>query len=414
MKKIIRKYINPLKKFSFITISNFATQLIAVIGFTFVARVFAPNIIGEYVVYLSFVSIISLFSTGFYEQALFIDTDENNRRHIILLTLIISIFITILSLFFLKVFSIVYWVPISIAVLGSAIRVIARSIAIVNNRLVFMSLYSLVIAPSVPVTILIGAHFFSQESHWFLIRVNAGITLLSSLIFLIVLSFNDVKKYNSIQLSKIWWFAKRYKKLPQYKMTGEVTNALSVRAPTIVISNFFTTSLSAFYGMAFRIAVTPLTVVVGTISQMFLQELVSQKKYGAVKLSLLKKYTAVLLTIALIVTVLIFTVSEPVITLVFSAEYAMVSEFIKYMSPYIFVLILVSPLTSVFVVFEKQKYLLYQNAVSLIITIIAYSIAIRSSNLLWGVGLFSIGVFVLYLYMFLIILKLFKEWNSKI
>lgn len=413
---MLRSLFNGGKNFSVVSFCNVGVQVTSLFFFTIITRLYEPKIIGAYLIYLSYVSIVVIFSTGFYEQALFIDRKNRRQPNIIFATLIVAFCSSIIAYIPLALIIPDYAAFVSISVLAGAIRVIARSYGIVNGRLSHIAIYDLISSPIMPLFLMLGAKFFGQNSSLYLISVNALVTFFTStVLFIYVVHLNKIKFVYS--LKKSFYFSifilRRYVNLPKYKMTAELIGVLTLRLPLFVIDRFFTASLAAFYGVAFRIAITPINVVISTIAQMFLYKIRNNRSNLIDTYDVFIKYSFLLLGISSSSLVVIFTLSDWVIVQLFTEKYSDVSYMLKLLSPYIAILILVSPLMGTFVVYEKQRYLLIIKLFLLVLTAIGYAIAVLTSNIEYGFMFFSLSSVLMYGVAYFLMYKNYKFERSQ-
>ena len=396
---MLRLLIAKSKNFSIITFCNVGVQIISLLFFAIIARAYEPEILGEYIIYLSYVSIVVIMCTGFYEQALFIDKKERRQSYIIAATIVVAIILSLLSLIPLYFIAPEYAIFLCFAVFGGALRVLSRSYAIVNGKLKNIAIFDLITSPIMPLLLVLGAKYFAQSTSTFLISVNAIMTLLiGATLYVYVIYLNNIRFIYSLKKGIFLSFLilKRYSNLPKYKMTSELVAVFSLRLPVLVMDKFFTANMAAFYGVAFRIAITPVTVITSTVAQMFLHKIRNNRINNESSFNVFIRYSLGLLVLALICVMTIFTISEWVIVQLFTDKYRFVAYILKLMSPYIAVLIAIIPLTSTFIVYEKQKYLLLIQLALLILTSVGYFFAVQFDNIDLGIIFSSISSFVVY------------------
>lgn len=143
-----------LKKLSIISSSNIATQAISLVSFIFIARIYSENQVGEYVTFLAYVGIISIISTGYYDQALYV---EKRPARVKLLRLIPILFALVSSAFagiVLSLAEVPFAAYIVISVFAGGVSITAVNINISQNRLIFASLFRLVAAPLIPLAVI--------------------------------------------------------------------------------------------------------------------------------------------------------------------------------------------------------------------------------------------------------------------
>lgn len=412
---MLRSLFNGGKKFSIITFCNVGVQITSLIFFTIIARLFEPDILGEYLIYLAYVSIVVILSTGFYEQALFIDRKDRRQSYILAATLSVAFCSSFIVFLPLSLIIPDYAVFVSISVLAGAMRVIARSYGIVNGRLSQIAVYDLILSPVMPLFFMLGAKLFGQNSSVFLISVNSLVSLFTSAVLLFyVIKLNKIEFIYSLPKSLFFSLCilRRYIKLPKYKMPAELIGILTLRLPLFVIDRFFSANLAAFYGVAFRIAITPVSVIVSTVAQMFLHKVRYNRSNSIRTYDIFIKFSALLFVLSFMSIIAIFTLSDWVIVQLFTEKYADVAHILKLLSPYIAILIFVSPLMGTFVVYERQQQLLVIRIFLLIMTGLGYAVSVLSENIDYGFILFSLSSVLVYGYAYFLMYKNYKNEYS--
>jgi O-antigen/teichoic acid export membrane protein len=404
-----------LKKFSTITSFNICTQIISLIGFTLITRLFSPEIIGQYLVYLSFTAIYLITSTGFYEQVFFLEKDES--RYPLILSSIICIFL-LSSLFAIPAIylyeSNIWIIPFIIcSAFFGAMKVLIVSYAISRNRIIALSIIEMILSPILPLMMFFVYLFINTPTAYEMLIVNTVVTGLTVIVlwgyFLRFYFFKFISEALSCKYSVVINFMKEYIDLPKHKMTSEFAGVLALRLPVIFIANYFSTSASAYYGIALRIAMSPIMIVTKAVSQMYMQEYSLNKKQSQSSKNTFYKFTKLLLLLASGFIFAVFMFSEFVITLIFGNEYREVSHYLKFLAPYMFVLISVSPLLSTFVIERKISFLTRIKFTFLITTITSYFIGGMNDNVFISLALFSVFSLLVYLYAYI---KIYNIHNA--
>jgi len=119
-----------------------------------------------------------------------------------------------------------------------------------------------------------------------------------------------------------------------------------------------------------------------------------------------------LLGISLLAIFGIFTLADWIIVQLFTDKYADVAHILKLLSPYVAVHILVVPLMGTFIIYEKQRYLLFLKSFLLAMTGFAYMVAIFTANIDYGFFLFSLSSVLVYGYAYFLMYK--NYYNERI
>lgn len=393
-----------------ITVVNILSQVLSMLGFLLVTKVVSPDFIGQYMVYLSIAAVISIVGSGFYEQALYIEVKKNETASIIGNVLAFTIFSNVLIFLLLLSLSVSHSLFISIFVFSSGIKVLARTYAVINEKILELAVWECLSAALVPIIIFILYSNFDLVSSDMMIEINAYGSFVISCFFF----WNFVQRniglgciFNSINIKGYLIFIKRYKKLPFNKMTAELVNSLTIRSPTIFIEKIYSSQMAGFYGASLRIILSPISVFSSTISQLFTTSVVNDRSRANKHLLTNLKLTIIM---GVLISILAYVFSDLFIVFLFGDEYKIAGDIIKCLIPYMFALVSFSPFFSIFVIAEKQKELLMFNVLILSVTLLSYAIGGYFYNLYLGIILFSffsLAIHVIMTYrVYLISLKL--------
>jgi O-antigen/teichoic acid export membrane protein len=147
----------------------------------------------------------------------------------------------------------------------------------------------------------------------------------------------------------------RYRKFLKFSVWATLSNTLSHQLTRIFISSLYSTSVLGYYALVQRILGMPITVISNSIGQVFFQDANSElKKSGnahrAYKLTFIK-----LFVLGVFFFGVLFFVVEQLIAFVFGQDWLVAGTYAKYLIPLMFVRFVVSPLTLINIIYEKQN-----------------------------------------------------------
>ena len=409
IKNLIDKFV---KKLSILVLCNALTQVVSIVGFIFISRIYAVAEIGEYLIYVAFVALLSVCATGNYEQAIFVEKREHFLEKIVSLCIVFCLIFLLLVFLVLVTLDIEHAHYIIIAVLAAALMRVGISINIAKDRLVFNALYALVVSPILPILIVINGNNFSPDAQA-IIAIHSLTMLLTSLLF-----FSVSAKYSLTSMisgyRKYWLqvlaLSKRYRKFPQFSMPGELIGSSSMRIPIFIANEYFSKQMAAYYGVVLRIAITPVSIILANVAQIFLHQVSSNYKNGLPSFVIFIKYFCGLFLVGLMGCVLVVAYGEDLIVLVLGNKYETVGILLVDILPYIFMLAVVSPLTSVLYIFEKQNYLFYNESAFFLATLVCFGYGAYIEDFFVGARLYAIFMAIIYTVIFLeIFIILYKD-----
>lgn len=386
-----------IKKISSITFINILSQVVSLCCFILLSRAVTTDLLGEYIIFITYSAMFSMLSTCFYEQSLFIDKDLRDNKEQLGILVTIPLFSCLLFGLLLYLFGFQHALIISIVAFCGGLKVIARSFAIVKGNIVKLSFGELLASPIIPLSILVSVYFNGDSNIDSIILMYAFMSVLISLSFLWYFFFEksiNVSLYKPLSLKGVLFFIKRYKKLLIYKTPTELVNSLCLRVPIFIIEKYFSLSIAAFYGVAFRVLLTPITIITSTTSQLFINKISNIKSQPDSVLKVFYSYFFTLAVIAIVGSFLVFFLASPIVVMFFSVDYQQVADMLIRFIPYLLYLIIIAPLLSVFVIYEQQQELFYANVVILNFTLISYYLSVQEGDIYLGILLFSCVMFL--------------------
>ncbi|MFZ2361126.1 MAG: oligosaccharide flippase family protein [Anaerolineae bacterium] len=201
---------------------------------------------------------------------------------------------------------------------------------------------------------------------------------------------------NSIRRSAIRESISRYRKFPLVDSWSAFINTLSWQLPTLMLSAFFATTVVGYYSLANRIILLPLTLVGHAISQVFFQQGAELRtRPGALTHAVemvFRRLVALGLLPALILTIL----GQELFIVVFGAAWAEAGLYTQILAPWMFFLVISSPLSNLFIILERQELLLIVQVLVFISRVIALLVGGRLGNVYLTLALWSISGAVIY------------------
>ena len=325
-----------------------------------IARIYEPADFGLFVLYLTIASVLSIVTTGKYENAiLLVDSQEEKRQifrisqkinttinGLVLTGIIISIFI--FNIYETKNILLLLLTPFY-AFFFSTIQLI-RNIYISKKQ--FKNISVLEISRAVFIGLLQSLFFIFPEFGLFL-----GAVLAQGFIFIYytwkvpeALLFN----ISRLSLAEIK-IAKRYINFPKYSILSEGFNFISSQLPVFLIKPFFGNTMLGLYSFSHRYISVPVQLLSKSISSVYLQKSQALKD----NIDELSELTFSLYKKQIVLGVLPFAVlglwGAEIFAFVFGAEWEFSGHLAQIISPWLFAVMIGSPLSAILVVREKQK-----------------------------------------------------------
>lgn len=328
-------------------------------------RIYSPEDFGVFALYMALVSILSVLVTGRYELAILIPKRDRDAINIVALSVSFTILISVLLLLIFALFNSkiiqllgmdgsgcwLYVVPLSTLVMG-----LYQSLNYWNNRqsqykrmaisrtansgtasLIQLGLGSAGVGTSG----LIGGQ---------LAGVGLAITFLMRMIWR-----EDWVRIKTIKINRMISLAKKYINFPKFLILAHGFNTASGQMPVILLGSFFTVTASGFYGLTQRVMGAPMTLIAGAMGDVFRQEASKAYAYNGNCKLIYKKTFKRLLMISFIPFLIFFFVAPGLFAFIFGQQWQVAGVYAQILSPMFFLKFITSPLSSMFIIAQKQR-----------------------------------------------------------
>jgi lipopolysaccharide exporter len=417
---IFQKYISPLKTSKFIknTLSlfsgSFVSQLIFLVFTPLITRIFSPSEMGEYAVFLSLSTIITIFSALRFEDAILLANSKRDSQSLAIISLISSIFFIIL--FFLFIFF-----------LGEKITQILN----INSKILFLICISgfVLSLRQILINLLMKNNDFSRvainkaqnalgiNSMQYFSKSILDFSMLSlskviiDTISLIPLFFTYFSK-NSIQLKDFLYFklkkiVKIYRNFPLYNLPSSLINNISQNLPLLFISTFYSLELAGFFSLATRVLRLPVDLVSNSVRKVYYIEASNLQENKLEMFSLYKKVTGILFIIFIPIFLIIFFAGEEIFSIILGNVWSKSGQISRILILWFLMLFINAPSIVSFNILGKQKVLFYFEIISLLTRFLAlYSGYYFYNSFEYSLLLFTAGSVIINL---LIIIYIYNQ-----
>lgn len=183
---------------------------------------------------------------------------------------------------------------------------------------------------------------------------------------------------------------KRYKKFPLFDSLSALLDAVSWQLPVLLLAAFFSPVIVGFYALGFRILQFPMSLIGSAIAQVFFQRAAEAHKSGDLAF-LVQNTLTVLLRIIVFPMLILAVVGPDIFVVVFGEEWGEAGIYIQILSVWALFWFLYSPISTIYVVLEKQKFGLIFNVFNILTCSISLLIGGMMGNVFIGLTLFSLS-----------------------
>jgi len=169
----------------------------------------------------------------------------------------------------------------------------------------------------------------------------------------------------------------RYADFPKFSMPAILANSLSYNLTNILISSFYSVSTLGFYSLVQRVLGMPSSLLGNSVGQVFFQQATDERRRTGLARKSFDSTVKYLILISTVSFSIIYFVAEDVFAWVFGEQWRIAGTYAKLLAPFFAIRFVVSSVTTINSVFEKQRIsLIWQIALmsALLATIIASEI----------------------------------------
>lgn len=186
----------------------------------------------------------------------------------------------------------------------------------------------------------------------------------------------------------------RYRKFPLYSTWSALLNSISWQLPVFLLSTFFSSAVVGYYALGFRILQIPMSLIGGSIAQVFFQRAAEAKAHG-VLVDVVENAFLWLVRVSLFPMFILTIIGRDLYTVVFGVNWAEAGVYTQILSIWAFFWFTSSPLSTLFSVLEKQEFDLKINLVLIATRFLALAIGGFVADARLSLLLFAIsGIFV--------------------
>jgi O-antigen/teichoic acid export membrane protein len=384
-----------------------SSQVIAFFTVPLLTRIYLPETFGIVAVFTSFVTILTAITCLRYENAIMLPEKDEEAVNVLSLGIIIAgfftLFVSLLVFFVGKPMAVLLGVPtiapyLWLVPIGVFFSGIFRVLVLWNSRIRLFGSVSIAQITNTTITriyqLVLGVIRGSQSSTLIVGQVF-GPFLISGILVIQVWRKWGGFFQEHVRLKHIIVQLKRYKKFPLIDTWGILLNNISIQMPVFMLSWFFSQVVVGYYSQGYRLLQVPLLLIAQSVSQVFFQRAsVARSTEGELK-NVFEQVFEGLIAIGLGPTLIVMIVGQDVISVLLGSNWGEAGLYLQILVPWIFVVLISSPLSTVFTVLERQELLVFFHIVILLSRVISLAIGGFLQNIYLTLILFSVtGVLV--------------------
>ncbi len=410
-----KKYFNDI---AVVFAGNAFAEMLLILIIPLLTRIYTPKDFGHFGFVTAFSSLLAQFSTLRYENAIIIapnfEKSFQTAKFCQYLTIIIHLVFIIVTITFYIVTNLSpknhTWADWIILIpIVSFSSTIFRIQSLLNNRVERFKVSSKIKALQSLSMVLLSI-IFGMSGY-----VNDG------LIWALILSYFGgafllrIKKnhYSTLKIKEFKKIAKRYNNFLYYSLMGGLINNVISQYPLMVFPFLFGNEVTGYITLAYRFVAAPVRFILSAISDVFFQYASKEMRDKSNCRHLFTVTSTVLLTLSLIIFGILYVLSDYIFEVFFEEKWRATGDYVKFLVPLFIISSVVSPLSSMIYVAEKQNWHLYWSSLSLFLMSISTLLSYRFFGNIKIAFLFFVVVSVIAYIMYFLMLCILTKRISK-
>jgi O-antigen/teichoic acid export membrane protein len=205
--------------------------------------------------------------------------------------------------------------------------------------------------------------------------IGLVISRIAGQFFSVIYLFKGVLKMdNSFKWEEIKEVAKSYVRFPKFFVAAQLTNTFSLQLPVLLISAMFGSFILGLFALTQRVVLAPIAIIATSIGDVFRQQAsVDFAEHGNCRPLYIKTFKK-LLFISLLPFAVFYFIAPWLFSFVFGKEWYVAGVYAQLLTPMFFAQFIGKPLSSIFLVTEKQNLELIWQFFFLIFTILPFAL----------------------------------------
>ena len=341
------------------------SQIVPVAAAPILARIYHPEDYGVLGIYMSVVGLISVISTLAYTNAIMLPASELEANKLVslclrlvgLTTLIALVIVLFLSNYISSTFNsprLKFWILFApLSLLMNGINGVFSMYASRLKKFKLLSFNRVFCTIGTVITSLIVGLITKSEIGLFMgLFVNQ---ILGS----IYLTYQTLKNtsFKTLDFLKYEWktVARKYINFPKYSLSADFINNFTNQIPIFMLSRYANPASVGYYGMSNRMLGLPSTFISSSIGEVFRQRAAKDYAESGTCRPIFIKTFKTLLLISIVPFAVLMLFGADIFAFIFGEKWRFAGIYTQITGPLFLFKFVVSPLTYVYIITEKQK-----------------------------------------------------------
>jgi lipopolysaccharide exporter len=375
-------------------------QSLGIVITPIISRIYTPDAFGVTAVYISIVTVLSALYSYQYDASILLPARKNDALNLLYICLILvtanTIIIIIVSVLWghfiithLRIEDVLpyrYLIPVSFFLNGVyssfsfwfsrqkrfkilSVTQVVSSLSSQSFKIV-LGIMGLITGGSLIVSNIIGMMFAA--------------------IMVFVLFMRESNPFTSVIVERQSTLLRRYKKFPIYNTWSSLLNNASQQLPTIILAYYFPLSIVGLYALGNMMLRMPIMFIGGSIAKVFYQKASESRSNKNNLEELVSEIFKRLFVYGLFPFIMLSILGEEVFTVAFGEQWSEAGIYIQILSMWMFLVLITSPLTNLFSIFDRQNVHLVFNIVLFVARIVTLVLGGQTGNPRIALSMYSL------------------------
>jgi O-antigen/teichoic acid export membrane protein len=375
-------------------------QIISLAIYLVITRIYTPDDLGVFALFMSIESITVIIASGKYELAVMLPKKDSDAMNIVALGSLISVITSLVLLAVVAAFhhrialllgngKIEFWlffIP-----LATLLNGIYQSLNYWSNR---FKRYRNITAANLGQSLVNSAVKLGLGA---VVKGPLGLitgTLTGQLagfsIFGVSFLRNDSKRLKQVSAAKILTVAREYSLFPKYNMLHGIINNFSGSLPVFVLTSYFGSAVAGLYSLGLTVLFRPLNLVGGAFKQVLSQQIIQKQNTGQPILPDLYKILKKLFQFSVVPFIVLGLFAPFIFKIVFGAGWEEAGRYTQMIIIWLFLVLLSAPFTFMPDLFRKQRTAMILEVVKMAARIAGLAVGVYYKNTYLAVLLFGV------------------------
>lgn len=328
-------------------------------------RLYTPEDFGMLSLFMSFVTIIAVVASVRYELAIMLPKEEKDARNILVLSIIICTGISVLTLIAVVLFNQelarfmgderigawLYWAPLTIFFMG-----IYQAFNFWSTRR--KTFKSNAISRVSMATATGGTQLAAGYAGWGALGLIAG-SIAGQVVSAVVIAGRSLRELfkhrEEISADTMKSNMKRYRSFPSVNAPHALVDSLQDQGIIFLINYYFQATILGFYSFALRLLLAPVGLIGSSMNQVFFQKASHAFNSGIPLQPMVRAMYRRLLLVGLPLFTILFFILPWLFAFVFGEKWRPAGEIGQLLLPWVFLNFLISPVSSLPLIVNKQR-----------------------------------------------------------